>query len=138
MRAPENPDQPGTIKTIANAQDLEVVCSLPRAIIYIIVSSSEYEQASRDVVYQALEQIDCKGTPVFTIDCTTQQQEYFENWLIAQTQHVHLFYTGGYGETLLVQQGEVRDFINYPARLGTEKTRAIIENWLLQDQDGPR
>jgi hypothetical protein len=127
------PDQTGhscQIYTITNEHDLAVMCQLPKAIVYIGVDWSQQERQSRQVIQEALKAIDMQHMPVFSIDCSNQQLDFFENWLIVQTQHVHLFYTGGYGETLLVQHGQVTDFINYPGKTGLEQTVVKIKSWL--------
>jgi len=40
------------------------------------------------------------------------------------------FYFNGYGETLLINYGQVVDYIRYPGQLGVEKTKLKIEHWL--------
>jgi hypothetical protein len=127
---PEHPGQTYHITAISTEKDLERVLQLPKAIIYIQVSSSPHERASRNVVFDALQAAELHNIPVFKIDCTNHQQDFFENWLILQSHHVHLFYYGGYGETLLVQDGLVTGFINYPAKTGLEKTREAIAEWM--------
>jgi hypothetical protein len=119
------------IPYISSEHEFAEVCQLPKAIIYIQVDWSEQERLSRQIFQDVLAVIDRNGVPVFKIDCSSQQQEYFENWLIVQKQHVHLFYSGGYGEILLVQNGEVADFINFPGKSGFEETKAKIQSWLL-------
>src|ERR1700754_1601412 len=129
MSIPDHPGHPGQVKTIANEQDLIAVCELPKAIIYIQVNWSPQEKESRKVIFEAIRAIDMQNLPVFRIDCSSQQLDFFENWLLVQIQHVHLFYTGGYGETLLVQYGAVTDFINFPFKTGPEKTKDTIRSW---------
>jgi len=118
------------IPTISSENEFSELCQLPKALLYIQVDWSEQERLSRQIFQDVLEAIDHNGAPAFKIDVSSQQQEYFENWLIVQKQHVHLFYTGGYGEILLVQNGEVADFINFPAKTGFEETKAKIQSWL--------
>ena len=129
MAAPGNLNA-ADIPSISSEQEFMAVCDLPKTIIYILVDGSEQERQSRQVFAEALRQTNMHGVPVYTIDCSNQQLDYFENWLIAQTHHVHLFYTGGYGEILFVENGEVTDFINFPAKAGVEATKAKIGSWL--------
>ena len=118
------------IPTISSEHEFAELCRLPKALLYIQVDWSEQERQSRQIFQDVLATIGHNGVPVFKIDVSSQQQEYFENWLIVQKQHVHLFYTGGYGEILLVQDGEVADFINFPAKTGFEETKAKMQSWL--------
>lgn len=121
------------IPYISSELEFEAVCSLLKTIIYIQIEGSEQERQSREVFHAALQALDTQGTRVYMIDCTEQQLEFFENWLIAQAQHVHLFYTAGYGEILFVEQGKVIDFLNFPGKAGVEGTKAKIEAWLQQE-----
>jgi hypothetical protein len=129
MATTDNPN-PAEIPYISSEQEFAAVCELPKAIIYIQVDWSGPERESRAVFQDALQQTDSKGIPVYKIDCTDQQQEYFENWLITQDQHVHLFYTGGYGETIFMQYGIVKDYLNYPGKAGVAATKAKLERWM--------
>mgnify|MGYP001194420566 FL=1 len=104
MSIPERPVQTCQITAISSEKDLETVLELPKAIIYIQVRSA-HEPASRKVVYEALQTINLQNIPVFKIDCTNHQQDFFENWLILQSHHVHLFYYGGYGERCWCKTG---------------------------------
>ena len=130
MSIPDHTGQACQIINITTEQQLAAVCQLPKAIIYIEVDWSDHERQSRQTFHQALQCLPVQEVPVFMIDCSGQQHDFFENWLITQERHVHLFYTGGYGETVLVQYGQVTDFINYPARSGLEKTTEKIKSWL--------
>src|SRR2546429_5204134 len=109
------------IKEIVDEKSFSEILKLPKAIIYISVNWSGQERLSRHVVYKIIDDLKDFEIPIFKIDCSDQQNKYVEYWLSMQS-HSNL-YSNGYGETLLVSNGKIGDYIKYPGELGIEKTR---------------
>ena len=103
---------------------------LDRAIIYLLVDWSGPERVSRYIVLNALSETDKMGIPVFKIDCSDQAKKYIVDWLIGQRENKKEFYYGGWGETLLLSQGNIVDVIKNPAQFGRDKTREKIREWI--------
>ena len=113
---------------IISETDFNDVLKLPLVILYIFVDWSAQELFSRDIIFQVLNQIEANKIPIFMVDCSSQEQKYIEKWLLNQKNKV--FSYGGFGETLLLKEGKIIDFIKYPADLGLSKTKEKLENWL--------
>lgn len=65
------------------------------------------------------------------VDTSAQEQEYLVTWSkVQKTQELYFPY-GGLGETVLLNNGEVIDFIRYPAGLGYEKMHEKIKSWFV-------
>ncbi len=116
------------LKIIISETDFNEVLDLPLVILYVFVDWSAQELFSRDIISQALSQIEDKKAPIFMIDCSSQEQKHIENWLLNQKNEA--FSYGGFGETLLLKEGKIIDFIKYPTNLGLSKTKEKLENWL--------
>lgn len=116
------------LEIIISETDFNEVLKLQMVILYVFVDWSAQELFSRDIISQALNQIEDKKVPVFMIDCSSQEQKHVEKWLLNQKNEA--FSYGGFGETLLLKEGEIIDFIKYPASLGFDKTKEKLENWL--------
>ena len=102
---------------------------MPKAIVYILVNWSGQERNSRSIVYNVLDTLKITDIPIFKIDCSEQDKRYVEDWLDSLAKDMKMFYSNGYGETLLLSHGSVIDFIKYPGNIGMEKTRMKIEDW---------
>jgi len=106
------------------------ILKLDKVIIYLLVEWSGPERVSRAIVFNVLNELDRKNTPVFKIDCSDQKKEWFIDWLIEQRQEKNDLYHGGWGETLLIEKGIITDFIKNPGRLGLDKTKDKLKEWL--------
>src|SRR5688572_3914538 len=114
---------------IESEQEFSRLMELPKAIIYFQVHWSGPERVSRSIINKVLSEITLINTPIFKIDCS-ERLEYVENWISNHAKNIqHLIY-GGWGETVLIENGKVTDFISYPAKVGTEKTKEKMESWL--------
>lgn len=98
-----------------------------RVIVYILVNWSGPERISRYNVFRALSNIGNSGTPVFIIDCSDQNNKYVETWLSDQKRNG--LYYGGFGETLLIDKGNLIDHIKNPGQLGQEQTKEKLIEW---------
>lgn len=103
-----------------------------RAIIYFLVTWSGPERASRAVIHKVFKELEAQPTPAFQIDCSDQDKQYVVDWLSNQSID-HDFYYGGYGETVLVSNGRIIDFIKYPAHLGYDRVKGKIVGWMSGD-----
>jgi hypothetical protein len=121
------------LKEIADEQSFNEMIKFPRTIIYISVNWSGYERISRYIINSVLNGFKAIEIPIFKIDCTEQEKRYVEVWLKNQSASAQYYYSNGYGETLLVEHGQIVDVIRYPGELGIEKTRSKIEQWLTKD-----
>jgi len=101
---------------------------LPKAIVYVQVNWSDPEKVSRQIVSKVLTEIGSFKTPVFKIDSSDPNLPFIDTWLINQRQVVNGFNYGGWGETLLIENGNITAFIG-PAKSGFEKTKEIINSW---------
>lgn len=118
------------IKNIVSEEEFRVAINLDKAIIYFLVNWSDQERISRSKVHQILNEIDVFGIPIFQIDCSTHATEYVINWLLEQKNSTKGFIYGGYGETILVNKGEIIDFINYPGQFEFDKLKEKISDWV--------
>ena len=125
----ENPTNSLDVADVKTEREFRNMLNLDCAIVYLLVTWSGPERVSRGVVFEALREIGKEGTPVFRIDCSDNQTTYVEQWLIEQTENPYELYSSGYGETLLLKNGQLIDFIKYPAKLGYEKTKEKLLNW---------
>ena len=110
-------------------KDFFDILKIHKAIIYFLVDWSGQERISRSIINQALNEFDKLEIPIFKVDCSDQSKDYLINWLIEQQGNKKDFYYGGYGETLLIENGEIADFIKYPGQLGLVKTKEILKKW---------
>jgi hypothetical protein len=117
------------LMTLETQQEFMDTVTLDRSIIYLLVDWSGQERASRHVIYNALSDLNEDGVSVFQIDCADETNQYVLDWLIEQQNNKQGFRYGGYGETLLVERGEIIDYIKYPAELGLEKTKEKLTDW---------
>lgn len=117
------------IMDVPNQQQFQTMLHLDRAIVYISVNWSGPERISRYCVYQALNEIQHNKIPVFKIDCSEQENRYVEEWLTDQKESNKHIYSGGWGETLLIEQGNVIDILRNPGQSGPEKTKETLANW---------
>ncbi|MBL4898684.1 MAG: hypothetical protein JKX76_03435 [Colwellia sp.] len=67
--------------------------------------------------------------PIFKIDCSDQTKKDVDEWLIGQKESKQYCYTDGLGETLLLDKGEIIDFIKNPGQLGFDQTQEKIKEW---------
>jgi len=117
------------IKELISKEEFIDVLKLNKAIIYMLVDWSGPELASRYSVYQSIIELGPNGTPVFKIDCSDQTKQYIVDWLIEQRASDKDFYCGGWGETLYLNNGNIIDFIKYPAHIGRVKTKEKLAEW---------
>ena len=129
----DNLEQMSELGTISSEQEFSEVLRLPKAIMYFLVDWSGPERISRPAIYRVISEINLNKTPFFKVDCSDQRQEYIMKWLTTQPRLFNDSYHGGWGETLLLKNGFIVDYIKYPGKLGLDKTRAIIENWVVFD-----
>lgn len=113
---------------IESEQEFNRIIELPKAIIYFQVNWSGPERTSRAIINMILNEIVLINTPIFRIDYS-DRLEFIEKWMLLQTKNVQNLLYGGWGETVLIENGQVTDFINYPTYVGIEKTKEKIENW---------
>jgi hypothetical protein len=132
-----NLEAENNIKELHTEQDFFEVLKLNRAIVYMLVDWSGPERVSRYLVYQELKELGSNGTPVFKIDCSDQTKEYIVDWLVKQRESNKEFYYGGWGETLLLDQGNIVDYISNPAKLGRMKTKEKLAEWKKSDRVKP-
>lgn len=118
------------VKTITTSDDFFTAINLPRIIIYLLVEWSGPERVSRSIVLKVINNIDLKGIPVYKIDCSNLNVKYVEDWMAVQAKGNAEFIYGGWGETLLVGNNKLLDFIQWPFKLGYEATKEKIEGWL--------
>lgn len=114
---------------VPNQQEFQTMLQLDRAIVYISVDWSGPERISRYCVYKALSEIQHNMIPVFKIDCSEQDNRYIEEWLRDQKESNKYVYSGGCGETLLIERGHVIDMIRNPGQSGPEKTKEMLIGW---------
>ena len=113
---------------IHTQNDFLNVLKLDKAIIYLLVNWSGPERISRYYVYKAFNDLDKTGVFIFKIDCSDEEKKYIEDWLIGQREKQD-FYFGGWGETLLIEKGEIADFIRNPGQKKKKKTKKKIKEW---------
>ena len=114
---------------LSTNQDFLEVLKLDRAIIYMLVDWSLPERISRHNVYKALNQLDKKKISLFKINCSNQRKDYVVDWLIRQKENQRDLYYGGCGETLLIDKGNIVDFIKNPGKLGQRQTKVKLLQW---------
>ena len=124
----ENPNDVPTITEVTTEEEFKNVLKLYRAIVYILVTWSGPERISRSAVFKALGEIKIVGTPVFKIDCS-RETNYVEQWLVEQGYGQQDLCYGGWGETLLLENGKLIDFIKNPAGLGYESIKHKLAGW---------
>lgn len=105
------------------------VLDLKSAIIYFLVTWSGPERASRAIIHKVFNELEEQPTPAFQIDCSKQNKQYVIDWLSDQSKD-HDFNYGGYGETVLISNGRIIDFIKYPAHLGYDRVKEKIIGWM--------
>ena len=114
---------------LPNQKEFQWMLHLDRAIVYISVNWSGPERISRYCVYKALNEIQHNMMPVFKIDCSEQDKRYIEEWLWDQKESNKCVYSGGWGETLLIERGHIIDMIRNPGQSGLEKTKEMLVSW---------
>ena len=115
---------------IIDESNFNEILKLPVAIIYITVDWSGQERISRSIIKEVLNKLDPKEIAIFEIDCSNQDKKYIGDWLTNQSKQLGHMYSNGYGETLLIKNGQVTDYIKYPGDLGIEETKVRIKQWL--------
>lgn len=117
------------LRELVNQQDFETVLKLDKVLIYLLVDWSASERGSRYLVLKTLSDLDVGKAPVFKIDCSDQKKQFFVDWLLEQNENFHRLYFGGNGETLLLKNGKLIDFIRFPFQLGLENVREKMVAW---------
>jgi hypothetical protein len=117
------------IKVVESEQEFVGIFQLPRAIIYLSFEWSGSERFSRIIVDKCIVEIGITNIPIFFLDVSNENQNYFEKWLL-NLRKLNKFNHDGNGETLLLEFGEVVDFIKYPSKLGFEYTKNKLREWL--------
>lgn len=117
------------LKELTTQQDFEAVFNLDKVVLYFLVDWSGPERASRYVVYKTLSDLEVNEIPIFKIDCSDQEKQYVVDWLLEQHEDFYRLYDGGNGETLLLKNGKLIDFIKFPFQLGLENLREKMVAW---------
>jgi hypothetical protein len=99
-----------------------------KAIVYFEAEWSGPQRASKHVVFKALKEIGTVTLPVFKVD-VSERVLYAEIWLHEQRNVQPGFIYGGWGETVLIEYGNITDFIGYPGKYGYDKTKAKLKSW---------
>jgi hypothetical protein len=116
----------GLIIQLNSREDFIYFLNSKIAILYLLVEWSGTERMSRYFVYKLFDELNIK---FYMIDCSEQNQEYIETWLKEQKVTNKDFYYGGNGETLLVSNGSIIDYIRYPMAIGLDKLELKIREW---------
>ncbi|MDF2193364.1 hypothetical protein [Paraflavitalea sp. CAU 1676] len=101
-----------------------------RVVLYIQVDWSGPERGSRQVFKKALSEMADVNIPVCRIDCFDESKEYVIDWLLEQRVQYNGFNFHGTGEVLLVVNGNLVEFIAYPAKSGLDAVREKLNQWL--------
>ena len=115
---------------VCTIQDFWSALQLDRAIIYLEVNWSGPERLSCYNVFRALSEINKDETALFKVDCSNQTKDYVINWLLSQKENQEGLYFGGWGETLLLEKGNIVDFIKNPGQSGLAQTKLKLLEWL--------
>ena len=126
---PANNEESKYIIEITTEDEFNQLLKRSKAILYFQVNWSIQERMSKRLLSQALWEIGILKMPVFKINARDQDQVYVENWLLKHGERQLEYYSGGSGETLLIESGKVIDYIRYPAQLGLEKLKEKIKSW---------
>jgi len=116
------------ITEIKSEEEFTQLLQLPKAILYINAEWSIHARFSWSVVSATLRNNQEFTIPAFKLDAS-EQLPYFENWLTEQKNIKPDFIYGGWGETVLIEQGNITDFISRPSKLGSEKTTEMFKSW---------
>ena len=108
-------EQKGNLNELQTIEDFERILKLNKAILYFTVNWSGPEKISRYIIFSIFIEFNNKETPVYIIDCSDQNKKYIKDWLIRQRENKNHLYYGGLGETLLIKNGEITDYILNPA-----------------------
>ncbi len=114
---------------LSTNEDFLNVLKLDRAIIYMLVDWSGPERVSRLNVYKAFKELNNKEMSLFKINCSDQTKDYVIDRLIKQRENQQDLYYGGWGETLLINKGNIVDFIKNPGQLGQQQTKLKLLEW---------
>lgn len=116
------------VTEIKTEEEFNQFLKISKAILYLHVNWAVQEKMSRQLVIQALWQIGVLRIPIFKIDAS-ERILFLENWAEKQTIVQPYFISGGNGETVLLEHGNVTDFIRFPAQSGLEKFKEKIKSW---------
>jgi hypothetical protein len=118
------------ITEIANEREFYDAIGKKKIILYLLVDWSGQERISRYVVYQSLNDLKIIDIEIFKIDCSDQSKLYVHHWINNQSDKLKNLYLQGNGETFLIEDGKVKDFIKYPFKVGIEKTKETLQKWI--------
>lgn len=99
-----------------------------KAILYFHVTWAIQERMSRRLVNLALWELGLLRIPVFKIDAS-EPILFLETWSDTQKKVSPYFIYGGSGETVLLENSIITNFIRYPAQLGLEKLKVKLKSW---------
>ena len=123
-----NNEETKYIIEIKTEEEFNQLLKRSKAILYFHVNWAAQELMSRRLVNKALWEIGVLRFPVFKIDASDRIL-FLENWIEKQKNMQPYFIYGGLGETVLLENGVISDFIKYPAQLGLEKIKEKIKSW---------
>ena len=113
---------------IKTEEEFEQLLKWSKAILYFHVNWAIQERMSRRLLSLALWEIGLLRMPVFQIDAS-KPILFLETWNESQKIVPPYFVSGGSGETVLLENGNVIDYIRYPAQLGLEKLKEKLKSW---------
>jgi hypothetical protein len=118
------------IKEITSENEFNDVIGKKKIILYLLVDWSGPERMSRYAVYQSLNDLKIIDIEIFKIDCSDQSKLYVHHWMNNQSDKLRNIYLGGNGETFLIENGKVTDFMKHPFNVGIEKTKETLQKWI--------
>src|SRR5688500_1106806 len=95
-------------------EEFNQLLKLSKAIVFIKAEWSGPARASWHIVSVALLEIGVLTMPAFKLDAS-EDIPYFMNWLLRQKEIKPDFIYGGWGETILIEYGNITDFIHCPS-----------------------
>lgn len=125
---PANNEESKYIIEITTEEEFNQLLKRSKAILFIAAEWSVPSRASWYTVSRALQQIGVLTIPTFQLDAS-EDIPYFINWIQEQRNVKPDFIYGGWGETVLIEHGNVTDFIHCPSKHGSEKTIEKIRSW---------
>lgn len=127
MSGPNNETSKYIIE-IKTEEEFDRLLKWSKAIFYFHVNWAVQESMSRRLINRALWEIGLLRIPVFQIDAS-DSIPFLETWAEKQKNVPTDFPSGGLGETVLLENGNIIDYIRYPAQLGLEKIKEKIKSW---------
>jgi hypothetical protein len=123
-----NNDNSKYITEIKTEKEFNQLLKLSKAIVFIEAEWSGSARISWPIVSVALQEISVLTMPAFKLDAS-EEIPYFMNWLLGQKEIRPDFIYGGWGETVLIEAGNITDFIHCPAKIGSQKTKEKLKSW---------